>query len=200
MITPIANIFTNQKFVEIAQNTKAAVSIETALKATGRPGFILMDNELDEDTQRYAAAKEFLYQVLCLGIYLTMVIPIFKKGTFKLFKNHIFKGESDFSKFRNANEYIDYRELADLDKGSRLEKMQKEKHIKNLSSDLIDDLKNQENPEKHFLVKGSIEFSSIVGSALGLAVLAPIISHAILHPIMDFFGITKKEDKLDKEA
>ena len=57
------------------------------------------------------------------------------------------------------------------------------------------------------IAKGGVEISSIAGSVLGLTVLAPELSHLILHPIMRFVGLEKphnheiKEEKtLDKQA
>ena len=111
MINGIFNFLNSPAMIATAQNTKAAVTIETGLKAAGRPAFTMMDKNVDEKTRRYSAAKELLYQSLCLGIYLALIIPVFKKGTFGIFKK-IFKNEKDFQMFKNASEYLDYHKLA----------------------------------------------------------------------------------------
>ena len=81
MITAIAKTITNPTLVDIAQNTNAQVACETTLKAIGRPGFILIDNDIDSSTKKYAAAKEFLYQATCLP-YLKRVRLILLKNIF----------------------------------------------------------------------------------------------------------------------
>ena len=57
----IPSIVSNPIIAGIAQNTSASVSVETVLKSIGRPGFILIDKDIDGETKQYAAAKEFLY-------------------------------------------------------------------------------------------------------------------------------------------
>ena len=73
MIDKVANVLLNPKFVNFANNTTYTVTTESLFKATGRPVAIMMDNNVDEKTRKYAATKEGLYQLLCLGIYLTMI-------------------------------------------------------------------------------------------------------------------------------
>ena len=60
MISGIGKILTSNSLNNITSNTNSQVMLETTLKSIGRPGFILIDNEINEDTKRYAAAKEFL--------------------------------------------------------------------------------------------------------------------------------------------
>ena len=60
MIQGIANALSNSTFVNLTQNTAARVSIETTLKSIGRPGFILIDKDIDSNTKSYAATKEFV--------------------------------------------------------------------------------------------------------------------------------------------
>ena len=226
MINGVFNFLNNPTMVSVAQNTKAAVTIETGLKAAGRPAFTLMDKNVDEKTRRYSAAKELLYQSLCLGIYLTLIIPVFKKGTFGIFKT-IFKNEKDFQLFKNASEYLDYHKLATLsDKGSRnIDKAEKlfakaektqnsakaeslrekakklkadgekirQEDIEKLPQHLQDEL-NKPQTNKFILAKGAIEFSSLIGSVIGLTILAPELSHLVLHPLMKLFGMEKKPD------
>ena len=240
MINGIFNFLNSPAMIATAQNTKAAVTIETGLKAAGRPAFTMMDKNVDEKTRRYSAAKELLYQSLCLGIYLALIIPVFKKGTFGIFKK-IFKNEKDFQMFKNASEYLDYHKLATFaDKGSRnLDKAEKliakadkvkdvqkaqelrakaaelqkngkkmrEDEINKLPETLQAELKKPEVP-KYIMAKGAIEFSSLIGSVIGLTILAPELSHLVLHPIMKALGMEKKPDaksteeqqKLDQKA
>ena len=75
-------------------------------------------------------------------------------------------------------------------------------YIKNWSKEKIN-----ENDKMFKLAKGSIEFSSIVGSVVGLTILAPEISHLILHPIMKVLHFEDKHEKsvdnnkkIDKQA
>ena len=86
MINGISSAFSNSTFYNLTQNTAARVSIETTLKSIGRPGFILIDKDIDSETKKYAATKEFFYQVICLGVYLALIPPIFKAGSYKLGK------------------------------------------------------------------------------------------------------------------
>ena len=88
MVSGITNFLTSSTLSTISQSTTASVSLETGMKAAGRPAFILLDNKIDRKTKQYAAMKEFLYQATCLATYMAIVIPIFKKGAFKLAKNH----------------------------------------------------------------------------------------------------------------
>ena len=76
MLNSISNVLTNNTFVNIAQSTKAAMSIETGLKATGRPAFILMDKNITPETKKYAAVKELIYQLTCLAVYTGITTPI----------------------------------------------------------------------------------------------------------------------------
>lgn len=202
MLQGVFNFLTNPRMVSTAQNTKAAVSIETGLKAAGRPAFTLMDDNVDEKTKKYAATKEFLYQALCLGIYLGLIIPVFKMKTFGIYKR-IFKDLPDFQKFENAKQYLDYFKLATMEKrADRVkndifktlpEHLQKDLDKPDLSKEALKKLKDEKKEyiPKYIHAKGSIEFSSIIGSIVGLTILAPEISHLVLHPIMKFIGMEK---------
>ncbi|MDR1168975.1 MAG: hypothetical protein LBK53_08850 [Heliobacteriaceae bacterium] len=178
----IQNIIANPALANLAQNTAAAVTIETTMKAVGRPAFILIDKDIKPETKKYAATKELLYQLTCLGVYLALVIPVFKSGSFKLAKNHIFKDESSFKYFKNAHEFLDYHKLAKESKADRAAALSNK--FKDKFTPEVRNMLNSENPEKYPLVKGAIELGSIIGSVLGLAVLAPHVSHAVVHPIM----------------
>ena len=197
MIDKVFNVLTNPSLVSTSQNTVAAVTIETGLKAAGRPAATLLDKHADKKTKVYSSAKELFYQLLCLAIYLS-VIPLFKKGGFKIAKK-IFKNEVSLKNFENATEYLNYHKLACLPKAERASHklMQKipDKEIiagakKNVS--MRDELLNKEKPFKFPLAKGAIELSSIIGSVIGLTLLAPELSHLFLHPIMTAVGLDEK--------
>ena len=90
MIGPITSALASSGLTNLVQSTSSSVATETVLKSIGRPGFILIDNDISPDTKKYAAAKEFLYQATCLVIYMALVVPVFKKGAFKYAKNHLY--------------------------------------------------------------------------------------------------------------
>lgn len=194
MIAPIANILTNPTLSNIAQSTTASVSIETGMKAIGRPSFILADKKLDKQTKNYAVMKEFLYQATCLATYMAIIIPIFKKGGFKLAKNHIFKNEEAFKHFKNADHYLSYKKLASIEKEARLKALNESKHKDSFSKELQNML-NSETPEQFDLIKGVIELCNIIGSVLGLAIFAPEVSHLVIHPTLRFLGMEKPKAK-----
>lgn len=205
MIGAVQNFLTSSKFASIAQNTTQSVTIETTLKSIGRPGFILIDNDIDSDTKQYAASKEFLYQATCLGVYLALIVPLFKKGGFKLAKEKLFKNTQGFEHFKNVNEYLHYRKLADnpsiKNRQASLEKeliATKDRVIDKYDATLQAELK-KENPEKFAYVKGAVELSNIIGSVLGLAILAPQVSHAFIHPALKFLGLEDKNKKAQNQ-
>lgn len=216
MLGPLVNVITSNSFQTIAQNTDAAVKIETALKAVGRPAFTLIDKNTDKDTRKYAAVKELLYQLLCFGIYIAVIPPIFKNGGFKLAQK-IFKKEG-LPAFKNAKQMLTYHRLAYMAPEERI--LDKNKKLLEIVGDvknpkdgvkLIEYLvgkdgkggihkKTMENQGLMFeLAKGSIELSSIIGSVVGLTILAPEISHLILHPIMNALHL-KPEKENTSEA
>ena len=86
MITAITKALTSNALTAMATNTSSQMISETTLKAIGRPGAILVDNKISDDTKKYAAAKEFLYQATCLLVFATIIVPVFKHGTFKMAK------------------------------------------------------------------------------------------------------------------
>lgn len=205
MINPLLS----SKLANIAQSTTQSVTIETTLKAIGRPGFILIDNDIDADTKQYAASKEFLYQATCLAIYLALIVPIFKKGGFKLAKEKIFKNTEGFQHFKNYNDYMHYRKLAENPSiQNRLATLNKEiptkkSKVKDLYNETLIAELHKEKPEKFKYVKGAIELSNIIGSVLGLAVFAPQVSHALIHPALRLLGLEKEDEhnkKIDTKA
>ena len=190
MINGIASVLSNPTLTRIAQSTSSSVSIETGLKAIGRPSFILMDGDIEPETKRYAAMKEFLYQATCLATYMALIIPIFKNGSFKVAKKFL-KEEDGFSMFKNASEYLNYKKFASMPKETRLKALNesKDKFIKEVKDHLV----NTDKPEQYSMLKGAIEFGNIVGSVLGLAIFAPQVSHLTIHPVLKLIGMEKEE-------
>lgn len=195
MIGPITRAFTNPGLTTLVQNTNASVSLETTLKAIGRPGFILIDNDISNDTKKYAAAKEFLYQATCLAVYALLVVPVFKKGAFKLAKKgFIHKGSTEFEHFRNLKNYESYRKLASKTLDDRQHYLQLNKLQDKFTPEIQKILETEKEPDLFKRVKGTIEAGSLLGSVLGLAILAPQVSHAIIHPALRLVGLEKKKD------
>ena len=199
MISAIANAMSNSTLANITQNTAAQVSIETTLKSIGRPGFILIDKNIDENTKKYAAMKEFLYQFVCLVVYLMLIPPIFKSGSFKLGKKLFGKTHPEFSKFENVKEYLDYHKYASKSKTDRCASLLKTQNKNKFRHDgLREELWNNEKPEKYDLIKGTVEAGTFIGSILGLTIFAPQVSHYTIHPIMNWLGMGKDEHKQEK--
>ncbi len=202
MIDLVSKIITSSPLTTMAQSASTQVTVETTMKAIGRPGFILIDNNIDPDTKKYAAAKEFLYQATCLLLYATLVVPLFKEGAFKLgpklFKEHA----KDFAKFKNANDYYRYRKYAEKPFESDRKHNNKINHLFN--KELQTELKTKEEPELFNRIKGTIEAGNILGSVLGLAILAPQVSHVIIHPCLRALGMENKkhkpQNKIDTKA
>lgn len=194
MIHSIAAALSNSSFVNLTQNTTVSVGVETTLKSIGRPGFILIDNDIDPETKKYAATKEFFYQLICLGVYLAVIPPIFKSGSFKLGRKIFGTEHPEFFKFKNMNEYLEYHRYAKKPFTDRKASLRKIKSTEKFKHDgLREALTTEQSPETYDLIKGSIEVGSFVGSILGLAVLAPQISHKLIHPIMKALHLEKEE-------
>ena len=100
MISAIQNFITSPAIFNATQSTVTQVTTETCLKAVGRPTFILTDKQIDPQTKKFSATKEFLYQITCLAIYLAAITPICKKGAFALAKK-AYKNEPIFTKWTN---------------------------------------------------------------------------------------------------
>ena len=195
MLPAISNILTNNTLVNIAQSTRTAMSIETGLKATGRPAFILMDKNITPETKKYAAAKELIYQLTCLAIYLGLVLPVFRKGGFQFFKNVVFKNKEAFKRFRTLNEFSTYKKLSALPLEERITELHKPKNYKILSEKLKKELANNTSKKNAYsIVKGADELSSILGSVIGLAILAPQVSHITINPILNLFHLNNKHN------
>ena len=192
MLGGITGILSNPTLSQIAQSTTSAVSIETGLKAIGRPSFILADPKLAPETKRYAAMKEFLYQATCLATYMAIITPIFKFGSFKLAKK-IFSEEAAFKHFKDAGHYLKYNKLADMPLAKRIEALNKPEYADKFSKELENGLRNDAKAEPFNIVKGSIEFGNTIGSVLGLAIFAPQVSHIVVHPVLKFLGMEEKK-------
>lgn len=212
MINGVGKILTGNSLSNITSNTNSQVMLETTLKAIGRPGFILIDNEISEDTKRYAAAKEFLYQATCLLVYAALVVPVFKHGAFKLAQKTFEK--ADIGNFSSLKQYNHYLKLCDTTHTNRIQTLGKE--IKGTSvidetgnvrrqlvkdeydASMLTELQKPDGnggPNKFPVLKGAIELGNIIGSVFGLAVFAPQVSHAFIHPALRILGLEKKPDK-----
>ena len=200
MLGAITNAIANPHLTKVAENTITQVGIETTLKAIGRPTAILIDNDISADTKEYAAAKEFLYQATCLVTYLFLIVPVFKKGGFKLAKNVLFKNHPEFQKFENAKEFEYYTKLAKKSVADRKLTLQKEKVKDKYHPDVRKDLETNEKPEKYPLISSTIGVFNLLGSVLGLAVLAPQVSHAFIHPALRLIGLEEKNKKHSEKA
>lgn len=172
------NILKNQKFAYFTKGIAATVFVTTGLKAVGRPAFIYADKRSDKETKRYTAAKEFLYQVLCLGMSFAMVIPFQKLG-FAMAKKYV-KNIAEFNKIKNFKEF----EKVTKDLNNLTDEAKKILGTDKLSDETKSALK---------LVNGGVQLGSFIGSILGLTIIAPLISHQILHPIMKAIGLEEKE-------
>lgn len=176
----ISNVLSNKKVTYATKGIMAAVVGTTALKAIGRPIFIMTDKHSDSETKKYTATKEFLYQVLCLGLTFFMVLPAQRLG-FNIAKKHMrdiaeLKGITKFKEFEIVTKDLD--ELTDEAKK-------------------IVGPKFNDNRSKHALkiVKGGVELGSFVGSIVGLTIVAPLISHELLHPIMHALKMDRDSTK-----
>ena len=230
MITGIVNTISKSGFQNLIQNTTAQVGIETGLKAVARPMFTFADKHADMETKKYSAAKEFLYQILCLGIYLAIIPPVFKRTGFKVFKplcqkasnmQNVMKKISQSAgteikscavdMFKSEKGVLALHELGTMELAERLNpnNAKAQKLLKILKSDLVEkhpeskrvlinvmNVKKDGDYFKRFdVAKGGIEMFSIAGSVIGLTVLAPEISHLVLHPIMHAVGLEKPKQQ-----
>lgn len=186
MIGAIENIISNPTLYNMTQSTVTQVTSETCLKAIGRPSFILMDKQIDPQTKKFSATKEFLYQLTCLAIYLSMIHQ-FKKASFAIGRK-LFKNEDVFKAFKHTGDFMNYYKM---DEAARANKLNEINKALNSGDKFVKEKLNLN------LGKGIIEGSSIVGTVLGLAVLAPIVSHPLIHPILKVMGLDKTAKKAD---
>ena len=250
MITnTFVHLISKNGFQNLIQNTTAQVSIETGLKAVGRPAFTLADTHVDKETRKYSAFKELLYQLLCLGIYLAVIPVTFKKGGFAVFKKLCNKlsQHPEFLKsmtktdtlqgiekcsidiFKNEKALVALHKMSHLSAAKRQDKANDlaQKLLKTIEANtnwelvkkeygskekFMENMLNKERESRFFrqffIGKGGIEMSSIVGSVVGLTILAPELSHLILHPIMKALNLEAshkansetKPQNIDKQA
>ena len=195
MIGALTRALSSNALSGVASSTNAQMISETTLKAIGRPGAILIDNKIDEDTKKYAAAKEFLYQATCLMVFWALIIPVFRHGTFNLAKKMLGKTNPEIMQFKNANQYMDYYRIATKSKQNRIATMSKDHSEHKFTEKLRTALKTEDKPETYNWIHGAVEAGSFAGSILGLAILAPQISHATIHPALRLLGLEKPKEK-----
>lgn len=183
-MTKISNIMTNQSLAKFGKTAAGAVVATTVLKAVVRPMFIMTDKKSDQKTRTYTAAKEFLYQALCLGIALAL-LPIFERTGFRMAEKKL----KNIPGFEKITKYSEIKEFSQIDK---LKKFKKDYLEKSFDTNHV--LSDSADKAMH-LVNGGLELGSFVGSILGLTIIAPLISHEILHPIMHAIGLEKKHDE-----
>ena len=199
MVVMLSNFLTNPTLSNIAQSTTMSVSIETGMKAAGRPAFILTDKKTDKSAKNYAAVKEFLYQITCLGVYMAIVIPVFKNGAFALAKK-AFKDEKAFSYFGNAKSYLEYLKLSKMEKAKRISVIEKKENKLKLSDQIKNNLHKQDKLEEYSIIKGVIELGNIIGCVVGLAVISPKVSHYVVHPALKLLGLDKSKQNQPASA
>lgn len=172
----------NPNFAKFAKATAITVYLMTGVKATVRPVFNLADKKSDENSRKYSAMNEFLYQLVCLGMAIAM-IPLFERAGFKLAEKSLknIKGLGNITKYNQIPEFKSITKLKEFKK-DYLNRTFEEKKT----------LSNKANEAMH-LINGGVETGSFVASILGLTLLAPMIGHEILHPIMKAIGMHKKE-------
>lgn len=186
----VMKVMNNKTFAHIATSTASSIAIATLLKSVGRPTFIYLDKNTKPETKKYSASKEFFYQLLCLGIYLS-IIPLFKKGGYELAKK-VFKGNTDVEKL--FEEYKDPT-IVTIKKGKKEVKKALNGGFEHFYYALhkAEDEGDVKLPMKK--INGGVVAISNLGSVLGLAILAPQLSHLFLHPIMKAVGLDKKHDE-----
>lgn len=184
----IQNIISNPTFYNATQGTVAQMTIKTSLNSIARPGAILLDKNIDPHTKKFSASKEFLYQAISLGMYLGIIIPIFKHGAYSLAKNKLFKDEAIFKAFPKPDDFKKFFKL-----GTEQEKLAKLKEISKATGDTFN--RTNITEEGEHLANGVIESSSLIGTILGLAVVAPLTATKAIHPILKAVGLVKEEPK-----
>ena len=190
-INSIGDKLGSENLAKVAKGTAGAVYVMTGIKAIGRPYFIYKDKNSDENTKKYAATSEFLYQVICLGITVAM-IPFFKTGGLKLAEKYL-KNDKDAAKILGEVSKVGIFKRA----SAFAEKYKEVKHT------FKEGKPQSEFGEAMAKGNGGIELGAFVGSIIGLTLLAPPISHAIVHPIMKAIGMDKKQEHdkpLDKQV
>lgn len=195
------------KFAKFAKATATTVYLMTLVKATVRPAFNLADKKSDKESRKYSALNEFLYQVVCLGFAAAM-IPLAERGGFKLAESQ-FKKVAELEQFKKLSDIPMFSKIKKLGefKKEYLEKTFDDKFVKKLEAIEAkakagkvltkDDKETLAADKAMHLVNGGVETGSFLASILGLTILAPMIGHELLHPIMKHLGKCPKEDKED---
>ncbi len=113
---------------KFAKATAITVYLMTGVKATVRPAFNLADKKSDEQSRKYSAMNEFLYQVVCLGMAAAM-IPLFERGGFKLAEKRLknIKGLENITKYSQISEFKNIKKLGEFKKIICTELFQKRK-------------------------------------------------------------------------
>lgn len=216
MINGIQNVISNPTFYNMTQSTATQMSIKTGLNSVARPGFILMDGNIDPHTKKFSATKEFLYQALSLAMYMGIIIPVFKNGTYKLAQKH-FKDAAVLKAFNSPDEFKAFKKLQDeQQKITKLAELSKKfitnpkdfKVFKKLSPEDLaketeklqkqsksTDVFTRENisSDSEDLANGVVEASSLLGTVIGLAIIAPFTATKLIHPILKACGVVKDE-------
>lgn len=175
-------ILSNPDFAKFSKKTAVTVYLMTAVKAGVRPLFILHDkNNKDEDAKKYTAAKEVLYQVLCFIMALLLM-----KGSERLGFSLAEKKLANIDKFKNIKKFNEIPVFNNIKKMKDFEKLHLDEAFAEKSNLAV------EEKEAMHIVNGGKEAGSFVASIVGLTLLAPMISHEILHPIMHAIGMGKK--------
>ena len=193
----IGNILASPAIYEFSKTAQAQVGVATGLKAIGRPGFIILDNNIDPQTKKYSAMKEFLYQLTCLGMAM-FVVSNFKKYSPSIGRL-LFKNEQVFKAFKDYGEFSKYLSLDNAGKIAKLAQLDK------IAAEAAQKAgKIHETFEigkiNESLAIGMKEISSIVGSMIGLSIAAPLISRPLIRPVLKALGLGKKEDQVSDKT
>jgi hypothetical protein len=191
MINGIQNIIANPTFYTLTQGTASQMAIKTGLNAVARPGFILMDNNIDSHTKKFSATKEFLYQSINLALYMGLIIPVFKKSAFAMAKK-IYKGEPILHAFKTPEEFKAFRKMTEENKVEKLAELTKNSKTGDVFT------RENINKDSEDFATGILETSSLVGTVLGMAIIAPMTASKLIHPIMKGLGMTK-DKPVEKE-
>lgn len=210
--------------IKAAKNTAVTVYLMTGVKAVVRPAFNYNDKKADKDSRKFSAVNEGLYQLVCLAIAAGM-IPFFEAAGFKMAEKRLGKlAESFKGKFaenlKNVADIKGFEGLANV-KGikwngsKKIDEFRKlhlqhsfdEAHVETVkAAEAAEEAKNATQADNdvilaekaEHLLNGGLEAGSLAGSIVGLTIVAPILSHKILHPVMKAIGLGKEEHKKDE--
>lgn len=212
----ISSILANKKFATFAKGAGGAVITMTVIKAVGRPAFTLTDKNSTPEKKKYSATNEFLYQLVCLGLALSF-IPLFKTIGFKVAETYIKNNPKAKKILETVEKQLANKEVILDENNKRIRG--KFKLFKHISDDVLkkydeskkvltsDNKTPEELKQASKMVKsleptvtaikkgyGGAEFGSLVGSIIGLTIIAPGLGHQILHPIMHALGFNHSND------